>query len=146
MTHHPQDSPPEHQHSEPISNGIWNIPTLNPGKTATLTITGTITKTQAGTNITNTATETQDQNPYNINIQDAIIHINEANVTLSQVGGYSGSTVTFIVTATNSGSDSASNITINDVLPAGFTATASGGSYNDGVWTIPSLASGTLLP
>ena len=132
-----------------ISNGIWNIPTLNPGKTATLTITSTITTAQAGTNITNTATETQDQNPYNINIPDAIIHINEANVQLSQVGGYSSNSVTFNVTATNSGPDNASNVVITDAIPSGLSnpsVSISAGSYTilGGVitWTIPSLTNG----
>ncbi len=66
----------------------------------------------------------------------------EADVTLSQTGGYSGNTVTFIVTAINNGPDTGTNINITDVIPSGWTATRSSGSYSNGVWTIPSLAYG----
>ncbi len=131
------------------NNGIWTITTLNQGNTTTLTFTGTITKIQAGTNITNTATETQNQPPYNINIPNATIHVNEANVTLSQTGGYSGNTVTFNVTTTNNGPDNGSNITVTDAIPSGLSnpqVTVNSGSYtvlkNVITWTIPSLAFG----
>ena len=55
--------------------------------------------------------------------------------------------MSFIVTATNNGPDSASNIIIKDVIPSGLSnviVTPSVGVYNSttGVWTIPSLVNG----
>ena len=60
-----------------------------------------------------------------------------------------GDTVTFQITVTNNGGDTATNVTLTDSLPAGLTATSNNGfvtvgSYvaGTGVWTIPSLANG----
>ncbi|MBH5321949.1 DUF11 domain-containing protein [Aurantiacibacter sediminis] len=66
-----------------------------------------------------------------------------------------GDTVTFSITVTNNGGDTATNVTLTDALPAGLTATANnggvagtgsstGGSYNatNGVWTIGTLLDG----
>jgi uncharacterized repeat protein (TIGR01451 family)/LPXTG-motif cell wall-anchored protein len=57
-----------------------------------------------------------------------------------------GDTVTFTVTLASSGPDAATNVAVNDLLPAGVafvSATPSQGSYNSstGVWTI-----GTVIP
>ncbi len=54
--------------------------------------------------------------------------------------------MTFIITSSNNGPDTATNISITDPIPAGLTnpiITPSVGSYSNGVWSIPSLASGT---
>ena len=128
------------------ATGIWNVGTLNNGDTAWLTLTGTAASSSAGTNITNIATEINNEYPNTVNIPNATIYVKEANVTLSQVGGYSGNTVTYVVTATNNGPDTATNININDAIPAGLTnpiITTSVGSYSNGVWIIPSLANDT---
>ena len=103
------------------TTGIWNVGTLTDGATAWLTLTGTAATNSAGTNITNIATEINNEYPFTVNIPNAIIYVKEANVTLSQVGGYSGNTVTFIVTASNNGPDTSSNISITDVIPSGLT-------------------------
>ena len=78
------------------------------------------------------------------------ININnpEADSALSQIGNYSGSSVTFIVTATNNGPDNATYINIKDLIPVGLTGATvspSVGSYNSttGIWTINSLLEGT---
>ena len=126
------------------ATGVWNIGTLANSASVTLTFTGTLAANQAGTTIINSATESQDEYPP-VTIPNASIYVNEANVTLSQTGGYSGSVVTFIVTASNQGPDSASNMRITDVIPSGLTnviVTPSVGTYVGGVWTIPSLAKG----
>src|SRR5262249_44537645 len=59
-----------------------------------------------------------------------------------------GDTITFTVTVTNSGPDSADNVQVTDLLPAGLTfvsATASLGSYNStsGVWSVGTVSTAT---
>ena len=68
----------------------------------------------------------------------------QADVGLSEVGSFNGNTVTFIVTATNNGPNTGTNIVINDAIPAGLSnvvvTPSTGTSYSNGVWTISSLA------
>ena len=57
-----------------------------------------------------------------------------------------GDTVTFTVTVTNNGPAQASNVSIDDALPAGLTAgtiTPSQGSYTAPTWTIGTIDSGS---
>ena len=62
-----------------------------------------------------------------------------------------GSTVTFIVTATNRGPTGATGVVVTDALPAGLTlvsATPSQGTYTAPTWTVGALAanaSATLI-
>ncbi|MCT7951873.1 hypothetical protein NG798_18890, partial [Ancylothrix sp. C2] len=56
-----------------------------------------------------------------------------------------GSNLTFTVSLTNAGTGPATGITVTDKLPIfgqTVTATASTGTYTNGLWTIPSLAAG----
>ena len=69
-----------------------------------------------------------------------------ANVALSQTVNSPvnvGDKITYTVTATNNGPNTATGIIINDVLPSGFTATPSIGTFYNNTWVIPSLASGS---
>jgi uncharacterized repeat protein (TIGR01451 family) len=140
------------------TNGIWTITNLPTNTPATLTLTGTITAAQAGTTITNTATETQTEYPKTVPIPNASIYINnEADIALTQtINGVTGSIpqvnvgdiVTYIVTATNNGPNTAHNIIISDIAPAleDLTITPSNGSgtYSNGIWTINSLTQGAF--
>ena len=130
------------------SNGVWTISSLAANSAVTLTFTGTITAAMAGTNITNHATETQTEYPPST-ISDATIHVNKANVTITNSANSSnlnvGQTGTFTVTVTNTGPDAATNIVINDPAPSGFTASVTGGTYSNGVWTISNLASNSAV-
>ncbi|AEG18389.1 conserved repeat domain protein [Methanobacterium paludis] len=131
-------------------NGVWTIPSLINGASATLTITGNAGAAMAGTITTNIATKTgeTEYDPTTIGEQTtADIYTKEADVVLTQTGNYSGSTVTFVVTATNNGPDTATNINITDIIPAGltnFTVNPSIGTYSNGIWTIPTLANGAI--
>ncbi|WP_321423673.1 Ig-like domain-containing protein [uncultured Methanobacterium sp.] len=136
------------------TTGLWNIGTLTKGTTTILTITGKITTALAGLTTTNYANRTA-QNEYNpsTNTTNTTLYTNQANVGLTQTvnGGSSatvnvGDTVTILVTATNNGPNSASNINISELLPAGFTpdsiTAGTGSSYSGGVWAISSMANG----
>src|SRR4029453_1712857 len=64
--------------------------------------------------------------------------------TVSNATPNVGDTVTFTVIVTNNGPDSATNVTVNDLLPAGLTfvsATPSQGTYNPltGLWTMGTI-------
>ena len=122
----------------------WTINSLANGATATLTFTkNNIPASMAGTTTTNTATATWTEYPSTVTIPNSTIYVKQANVALSQTGNYSGNIVTFIVTATNNGPDTATNINIKDLIPTGLTnvtvTPSLGTSYSNGVWTIPSL-------
>jgi len=131
------------------SIGNWTIPILANGDFATLTITGMASASMAGKNTTNTATkifETEyDPTTFGESVS-ADAYTKQANVVLTQTGSYNKNNVTFIVTAKNNGPDTATNINISDVIPAGLTnviVTPSVGTYSNGVWYIPALASGS---
>ena len=130
------------------TTGIWTITSLANGGIATLTFTAPITATMAGTTTTNHATATWTEYPTTVTIPDSSIYVKQAYVAISQSGNYSGNNVTFIVTATNKGPDTATNINIKDLIPSGLTGvtvTPSVGSYNPttGIWTINSLLNGS---
>lgn len=56
-----------------------------------------------------------------------------------------GQTITYTITVTNNGTDSATSVVVNDVLPGGLvlgTATPSVGSFSAPTWTVGTLANG----
>ncbi|MTK63720.1 MAG: DUF11 domain-containing protein [Methanobacterium sp.] len=129
-----------------FSNGIWTIPTLANGQTATLTITGTASSSMAGTTTTNTATRTSqtefDSQPTTTtaNVYTKIVNLNISNSANNGKLNV-GDTGQFTITIKNNGPDDATNINIKDLLPAGFTATATDGIYDGTTWIINNLAS-----
>ncbi|PKQ69743.1 Ig-like domain-containing protein [Raineya orbicola] len=69
------------------------------------------------------------------------------NKAISNSSPNVGTNVTFTLTASNAGPDPATNVVVNDLLPAGYTfvsATPSQGTYNNvtGVWNVGSLGIG----
>ncbi|BDZ71688.1 Ig-like domain-containing protein [Methanobacterium petrolearium] len=128
------------------NTGIWTIDFLEKFTNATLTIAGQAGAAMAGINITNHAEEIYqtEYNPTPGNSTSIPVYTKLADVTLTQTGSYLSDVVTFIVTATNNGPDTATNINIEDIISAGLTGVtvtpSAGTSYADGVWTIPSLA------
>ena len=133
------------------NTGIWTIPFLEKYTSATLTISGKAGTSMAGTSITNRATEIfqTEYNPYPGDSTSIPVYTKMADVSLSQTGSYQSNVVNFVVTATNNGPDTATNIKIADLIPSGLTGvsvTPSIGTYdsNTGVWTIPELLSGAF--
>jgi uncharacterized repeat protein (TIGR01451 family) len=75
-----------------------------------------------------------------------------ADLTLSKfvnpIEAKAGDTVTYTVTITNHGASNATNVSVNDVLPAGLTfvsASTTVGSYvaSTGIWSVGSLTNGS---
>ena len=136
------------------SNSTWTLATLPTGETRNLTITASVNSDQGGNTITNTISNTQDQVDSNATQDD-----NSESITVTSVDLFAtktvdnnnpneGDTVSYLIQVTNNtGSDTATNVAITDVLPTGLTYvnnTATTGSYNSGsgLWTIGTLASG----
>ncbi|MDJ0727541.1 MAG: GEVED domain-containing protein [Prochloraceae cyanobacterium] len=143
-----------------FTNGVWSVPSLANGTNATLTITATVDNT--GT-IINTAeviasdTIDPDSTPNNnIAIEDdqdsasvtAIVPSADLSLTktVNNATPTVGEPVTFTVTLTNSGPDTATNVQVRDTIPVGLSnvvTNVSTGSFTNGVWNVPSLANGT---
>ena len=80
---------------------------------------------------------TQENSPVNLNLA----------MTADKTTVSSGQNITYTLTLTNSGTNTATNVQVKDRLPAGVnfvSATPSSGTYNSttGVWTLPSVAAG----
>ncbi len=134
--------------------GIWNLGTLVPGASATLTVTGTVQAGYGGNWATNVATISRMDRP-DTNVADnadsAAFYVPAADLAVSKVvddGEIAvGESVLFTVAVTNLGPDAATGVAIADLLPTGLTfagAVASQGSYDSGsgTWTVGALANG----
>jgi len=93
---------------------------LAPGETATLTLTGILNSSVAGSDIINQINGTQTEYPFEVSVLNSTIHVKKANVVLNQTGSYNKNNVTFIVTARNNGPDTATEINISNVIPSGL--------------------------
>ncbi|MBV1729408.1 MAG: DUF11 domain-containing protein, partial [Methanobacterium sp.] len=133
-------------------NGNWTVPFLANGDFATLTITGISSADMAGKNTTNTATKIFETEYDPTTIGESVtfdVYTKAANMVLSQTGNYVKDVVTFLVTATNNGPDAATNINIENLIPAGLTnvlVTPNLGTYDisTGIWNIPVLSNGAV--
>ncbi|MFZ4394362.1 MAG: ice-binding family protein [Kiritimatiellia bacterium] len=141
------------------SNGIWTIGNLTVGGSTTLTITATAT--MAGVLIVNTAqvwTADQmdpDSTPGNNKPNEddqATVNVNAgglANLSLTQTASNMtpvlGTNVTFTITVTNAGPNTATGVTVKDLLSAGLLfVTNNAGVYtaSNGIWNIGTLTVG----
>lgn len=139
------------------TTGVWTVGSLAGGANATLSLTATVASLTSQTNTAEvTASEQFDpDSTVNNNVggeddqDDAVVtpQIADLSVTKSvdEATPNVGQNVTFTVTVSNDGPDDATNVTVGDTLPAGFTfvsSTPSQGSYNDatGVWSVGDLA------
>ncbi len=137
--------------------GNWTFPTLAAGASQTLLLQATV---NGGTPQTDTATVTRaDQyDPAGSVLVASASEVPSADLAITNVVSNAapavGSTITYTVTLTNNGPNTATNVTVNDALPGWLTTPtetpSAGTSYNaaTGVWTVGTLASGgtaTLL-
>lgn len=135
--------------------GVWTIGNLNNGSAATLYITarvnatGSFTNTATLSNVTehevNTANNTASAAATPVAVSDLSV-VKTVNNSQPDIG----SQVTFTIVAANHGPSNATGVTVQDILPDGYTLISSNtasGSYSGGTWTIGNLnnnASATL--
>jgi uncharacterized repeat protein (TIGR01451 family) len=131
--------------------GVWTVGTVAPGATPTLTITATV---NSPSQIVNTATIDGDQfdpNPSNNTVSTTA---DPQSAELALAKSVSDATpnvsdqITFTVTLTNTGPNTATGVQVTDLLPAGVTfvsATPSQGTYTPGggIWTVGTVTTGT---
>ncbi|MFN8375371.1 MAG: DUF11 domain-containing protein [Anaerolineae bacterium] len=140
--------------------GIWSVGTLNAGANATLQITVTINAVGAITNSAQVTASDQLDSDSTINNGIGNGEDDQSSVTtpqgvadlsltktVSNASPNVGSSVTFTLTLSSAGPDNATNVAVQDLLPAGYTfasATASLGTYNSGtgVWAVGTLNNG----
>ncbi|KAF2336918.1 PKD domain-containing protein [Flavobacterium daemonense] len=151
------------------TTGRWNIGSLLNGDSQTLQITATVNATGNYTNIAEvTASNLPDPNstPNNgITTEDdyatattvPTIPMADLSLTKSVIGGnlspIFGATVTFEIIVTNSGPQTATGVSVKDLLPSGFeyvVYSSTKGQYHNttGIWdigTIPNGVSESLL-
>ena len=131
--------------------GLWTIPSINNGVTASLDITAIY---NGPGQVTNTATLTgSDQpdptpnGPASVSVPSQIADLSLTK-TVSAATPNVGNNVVFTVRASNAGPNTATGVKVSDLLPAGLqfvSASADIGGYvaGTGEWTIGSIANGT---
>jgi uncharacterized repeat protein (TIGR01451 family) len=127
------------------TSGLWDVGTVTPGTPLTLEIVATVESDDAQTN-TASITDTDQFDPITANdTAHSTVIPQQADLavtkTVSNALPNVADTITFTITLTNNGPDTATGVVVNDVLPAGLafvSATASRGAYNasTGVWTV----------
>ncbi|HET7063447.1 MAG TPA: DUF11 domain-containing protein [Rudaea sp.] len=133
--------------------GVWTIGTITTSVPQTLTVQARVVSAAAQTN-TATITHADQFDPVTTNNSASATETPQqadlaVSKTVSNATPNVGDTITFTVTVTDNGPDSATNVTVSDVLPAGLTfvsATPSQGTYASatGVWTIGTIT--TAVP
>lgn len=133
--------------------GVWTVGTMPASTTDTLTVVATVLAPASGQAlpVTNTATATSttpDPNPDN-NTDDKTVTPLQADLAVFKVvddpNPNVGDTITFTIEVDNFGPDAATQVVVNDILPAGLTfvsASPSTGTYAGGVWTVGAVAAG----
>lgn len=105
---------------------ICTIGTLPVGLAATFTLTVNIpANTSPGTTFTNTASVKSDIDPFSDNdSSSAFLTVSNAELAVTKSGpatATAGQTIPYTITATNNGPDTAVNVLLTDILPAGTT-------------------------
>ncbi|MEJ8756560.1 T9SS type A sorting domain-containing protein [Pontibacter sp. H259] len=129
-------------------DGNWRIPVLNPGETKTLIVKGRPNR-PGRLNLGGEVTWQDQYDPIQANNKAIallnVLPVSDLNLTHTVTPGpyYNGQNVTYTVTLLNQGPDAATDVTIEEKLPAGLTfvsAVASMGTYDaaSGIWTLGS--------
>jgi uncharacterized repeat protein (TIGR01451 family) len=132
------------------ATGVWTVGTVTTTTTQTLTITARVASPNPQTNTANITHSDQFDPDTNNNSGSATLTPQQADLFLSKTVDNPtpnvGDTVTFTVTLANNGPNTATDVAVNDLLPAGLafvSAAPSQGMYENtsGVWTVGTLDS-----
>ncbi len=125
------------------NTGVWDIGTLNKGKSVELNV---ITRVNATGNITNYAKVTAKEFDYDLtnnNDSEAIVVNKSGDLAIVKMVNASevnyGDLVKWTLIASNNGPDKVTDVVVEDALPNGLILlnyTASKGFYDDGVWNV----------
>ena len=137
------------------NNLIWTIDRMPTGAATFMNVVLRVIKTGTYTpDLTTTANLISldpgyiDNNPSDNSMNCSITVPTSADIQINQTATGTPQTnqqITYTITATNNGPDTANNIKITDNLPTGLTniiITPSTGTYTNGIWTIPTLTNG----
>jgi uncharacterized repeat protein (TIGR01451 family) len=134
----------------------WLVSSLPVNGVTNFTVTAFATQGGAFTNIASGASAVLDLNPANnngsqVNAQSLTVITPVADVAVFKTGSanvYAGQTVAYVITATNAGPSTATNVVVQDTLPTGAIFQSASGSYssNNGVvtWSGVTLAPNTV--
>ncbi len=129
------------------ATGLWNVGTLASGASAVLNLFVTPTASVAGTTVVNTATTIGQLVTATIVVPKTLVSNVTLTKTASNLAPIVGQQFSYTITANNSGTAAANNVTVTDNIPTGLTFnsyTATQGTYNSatGLWNVGTLASG----
>ena len=144
------------------NTGLWNVGSIMSGISATLQVTVTVNTAAAITNVAQVIAADQpdpDSTPNNnIPAEDdqatVITQQGIADLSLTKTASTTapnvGEQITFTVTVTNAGPNTATNVAVSEQLSSGLnfvSATPGQGQYNSatGLWTIGSIPAGTSV-
>lgn len=130
----------------------WTIGSLALNATATLSITATVNAAGPYVNTATITGQQPDPNTANNSSQATCVPVAKADLSITKTVNSSapvvGTNVTFTLTAKNNGPSAATGVSVNDVLPTGYTfvsATPSAGTWTAPNWTIGNLANGATV-
>jgi uncharacterized repeat protein (TIGR01451 family) len=132
--------------------GLWSVGTVNVGSPVTLSIQATVVSPDPQTNTAMITHADQFDPVTSNNTASTVVTPQQADLALAKSVSNStpnvGDTITYTITLTDNGPDSASNVNISDVLPTGLnlvSASTTVGSYNagTGLWKVGTVALGT---
>lgn len=133
------------------STGVWSIGDLSNGSSETITITATVNSSGNYTNSAIVSSTTNDSNSVNNTVSQTITPGAISNLsitkTINNAHPYVGGLVEFTLTARNYGPNNATNVSVLDQLPSGYTYDSDNGitAYNSttGIWSIGNLNNGS---